>query len=48
MLKNLIILLKLDYYDGTIIEKFNILLNIDYYDVTIVDKFNYFIKYRLL
>jgi hypothetical protein len=48
MLTNLIILLKLDYYDVTIIEKFNILLKLDYYDVTIVDKFNYFIKVRLL
>jgi hypothetical protein len=33
---NLNILLKIDYYDVTIIEKFNILLKSNYYHVTML------------
>jgi hypothetical protein len=39
---NLIILLKLDYYDRTMICEFKYFIKLDYYDITIVDKFKYF------
>jgi hypothetical protein len=45
---NLNILLKLDYYDITIIDNLIILLKLHDYGRTIICEFKYFIKVRLL
>jgi hypothetical protein len=47
-LENLIILLKLDYYDRTMIREFEYFIKLNYYNVTIVGKFSYVIKVREL
>jgi hypothetical protein len=46
LLTNLNILLKLNYYHETIVDKFKYFIKINYYDKFIVDKFKYFIKVR--
>jgi hypothetical protein len=49
LLTNLNILLKLNYYNKTIIEKFKYFIErSNYYHITIIDKFKYFIKIKLL
>jgi hypothetical protein len=43
LLTNLNTLLKSNYYDETIVDKFKYFIITNYYDETIVDKFKYFI-----
>jgi hypothetical protein len=48
LLANLIILLKLDYYDRAMIREFKYFIKLDYYDITIVDKFKYFCQDQII
>jgi hypothetical protein len=42
LLTNLNILLKLNYYDRTVVGKFKYFVNIDYYDTTMICEFKLF------
>jgi hypothetical protein len=47
LLGNLNTLLKSNYYDENIVDKFKYFIITNYYDETIVDKFKCFIKIKL-